>query len=263
MVPGILRAGVFMSKFLAHFGLVLLASSLSQATTITFTGTGTGSSSGLPLSASLTFEQVASQLLVTLTNNNPVKVPSDILIAVFFDIQPSLFSGATLNPAFIYQSAVTAPGSCLTGSTCPPPVDVKSNGEWQFKATAAGLNPGGSGVNQVNQQFGLSTAGLGIFSTPGGQQFNYGLANGLAAGSNPTVNGATLINNSLLVTFALPVGFDLATSTISNIRFQYGTSLDEGSFYGTPSVPEPSTTVLLSSGVLLVSLLRSRFRTIA
>jgi hypothetical protein len=211
--------------FIAAAALVLGVG--ANATTITATGTNPASSHNLSAAADFNFS--GSQLILTLTNNNPAGVPSDILTGIFFDL-----SG---NPSLTYVSGVTASGSCTTGHTCPPAVDVKSINEWVFAQSLS------SPLNGITEHYGVGTAGFGILSTGGGQQFNYGLVNGLVNPNNPVANG-TLIDDSVKLTFNLAPGL----YTVSNVRFQYGTSLDEPSLTGRATVPEPGTIMTLSTG---------------
>lgn len=231
-----IRSGLF---------LPLLAAS-SYAAPIVFNGTGTNPASGNALSASASFDIVGTTLTVVLTNNNPVSRPSDILIALFWDMGTNT---ATLSN---FDADVT------TGSS-PHPQDLDSNGgngEWRFAANPAGLP-------SITQHYGVGTAGFGIFTSPGGQQFNWGLING-KVNPNPPVSGGTFIDNSATFTFTLPTGF---TGAISNVRFQYGTSLTEPSIIcATPSctldddtpTPEPSTFGVMGVAVsaLIVALRR-------
>ncbi len=121
------------------------------------------------------------------------------------------------------------------------------NGEWKYAANAAGLTG-------VTQHYGVGTAGLGVFPGGGGQQFNWGLINGMSS-PNPAVSGGTFIDNSATFTFTVPANY---SATISNVRFQFGTALNEPSITcatagdclsdDTP-VPEPSTFGVMGLGI--------------
>ena len=219
----------------------------APAAPIVFNATGTNGTSGNALSASASFDIVGTTLTVVLTNNNNVSVPSDVLIALLWDM------GDNTTILSNFDADVSA------GST-PNPQDLDStggNGEWKYAANAAGLSG-------VTQHYGVSTAGLGIFAGGGGQQFNWGLINGRNANANPAVNGGTFIDNSATFTFTIPANF---TGTISNVRFQYGTALNEPSIICatpqcTPSddteTPEPGTFGVMGVAVGLVALWRRR-----
>jgi hypothetical protein len=86
----------------------------------------------------------------------------------------------------------------------------------------------------------------------------YGIASGAdnPGIGNAAVTGANaLIQSSVVFTLGnLPVGFTLAD--ISNVSFQYGTSLNEPNI----PVPEPSTMLLLGSGLLGLWGFRKKFK---
>jgi len=105
---------------------------------------------------------------------------------------------------------------------------------------------------------------------------DYGLTN---TGDNVTTSQAQQLFNTPLIqdtiTFTLdglPAGFGLTPSTISNVRFQYGTALSEDPFIAVPTgldlnplppiqaVPELASVLLLGSGLSVVGLLAWRKR---
>ena len=211
------------------------------------------------LSASVTFEQSGSNLLVTLTNNSTADVlaPTDVLTAVFFTLPD--------DPMLTTISAVVPTGSdVLFGGTDSGGV---VGGEWAYKNNLVGAPFGADG--------GISSAGLGLFGpgdlfppmvnlqgplSPGGLQ--YGIT---SAGDNPdtgnsaVTGGFALIKNSVVFTLSgLTPGY-LNDETVTNVSFQYGTSLRDPNV----SVPEPGTLVLLGSGLAGIAALgwRSRSRT--
>jgi hypothetical protein len=237
--------------FLAAVGMA----SPAPAVPITFTG-----SSG-SLAASVTFDIVAGNLVVTLTNTSAsdVLVPSDVLTGVFFNV-----SG---NPALTRLSGLLAGGSTVFYDAQGQPVGGVIGGEWSY------LN----GLSQYSANSGISSAGLGIFgpgnlfpgpdleppTSPDGVQ--YGL---LSAGDNTgTGNGGItgsggLIKNSAQFTLDnLPAGFTLAF--IDRVTFQYGTALTEPSIPGgcidcTFQVPEPESLALVGLGLLTLAFMRRR-----
>ncbi|MEH1819503.1 MAG: XDD4 family exosortase-dependent surface protein [Nostoc sp.] len=240
--------------------------SRADAASLSFSATGTNPISGgssNALSATAVFDNsVAGQLKLTLTNTGPgASVPTDILTGLFWDYAGSPLSNLTLSSAkatSLITNNVTSTGDFdLT----------KVNGnkvEWGFAKTTASSGLGGTAnvsSNQVTQHYGIGTAGFGInpgFGLSGGQQMNYGIITGYDS-ANPAVSGGTFIKNSATFTFTgLPTNFDLAK--ISNLRFQYGTGLDEPStYYIAPppppkKVPEPGATVAL--GLFAVGALR-------
>ncbi|MFN6488101.1 MULTISPECIES: XDD4 family exosortase-dependent surface protein [unclassified Nostoc] len=230
--------------------------SRADAASLSFSATGTNPISGgtsNALSATAVFDNsIAGQLKLTLTNTGPgASAPSDVLTGIFWDYAGSPLTNLTMSSAkatSLITNNVTTTGTFdLT----------KVNGnkvEWGFAKTTASSGLGGAtGVaNPVTQHYGIGTAGFGInpgFGLSGGQQFNYGIITGYDS-ANSAVSGGTFVKNSATFTFSgLPTGFDL--TKIQNIRFQYGTALNEPStYYIAPppppkKVPEPSATVAL------------------
>ncbi|MBL8179748.1 MAG: PEP-CTERM sorting domain-containing protein, partial [Bryobacterales bacterium] len=186
-----------------------------------------------------------------LTNNNAVSRPSDVLTALLWDMGNN--SAVLTN----YDADVTA-GSTPGGQDLD---NVGGNDEWRFRQNPAGLAG-------VTQHYGVGTAGMGIFGGGGGgQQMQWGLINGKMANANSPINSGTFIQNSATFAFTVPSGF---SGTISNVRFQYGTSLTEPSILcanaaacrppdsDTPT-PEPSTFGMMGlAGASLVVAMRRR-----
>jgi hypothetical protein len=199
------------------------------------------------LSAQVTFDINASgNLVVTLTNSSTADVtaPIQVLTGVFFNVDG--------NVAFTPVSAVLAPGSTIVGnvpSTSTDPAPDGVGGEWAYANNLSGA-PGGDNE-------GISSTGLGLFGSPNFGGANLQGPNGVdglqygitSAGDDPTTgNGGllqyALIQNSVIFTLSgVPTDFDLAS--ITNIKFQYGTSL---------TVPEPSSLLLLGSGLMALGL---------
>lgn len=235
-------------------GAILLCAVAANATPITFTA-----SSG-DLAASVTFDISGSNLIVTLTNTSavPVSVPVDVLTAVFFNVAG--------NPTLTGVSAFLAPGATVDGGgpTGPPgdPGDV--GGEWAYVRSLTGFV--GSDGTVVLQDYGISSAGFGPFgpsdrfltagaanlsgpASPDGLQ--YGIASAPPKNSgNGDVDKNPLIHSAVVFRFGLTDGFDL--NGISDVRFQYGTSLADANL-SVPvpvPVPEPASLLLLGSGLL-------------
>lgn len=239
----IIHGFVLIAIFIGVLGLVITP---VGATPITFTG-----SSG-DLSASVTFDTSGTDLIVTLTNTSTadVLVPADVLTAVFFNID----GDPSLTPI---SAKICATCTVFFGGTDPGGV---VGGEWAYNPDlSSGSLPG------VNQ--GISSVGLGLFgpgdrfpgnnlqgpNSPNGLQYGITSAgDGPTTGNTPVTGSNALIQNQVIFTLSgLPIDFDPSTS-ISNVFFQYGTSLTEPRIPGEPQIPipEPTSLLLLGSGLV-------------
>ena len=237
----------YIKKCAAAMAAVLLAGVSANAAPMVFVG-----SSG-NLSASASFDIVGGQLQLTLVNTSAADVmnPAEVLTAIFFSLNG--------NPSLSSVSAVLGAGSSVVYDAQGQPAGGVVGGEWGYRN---GLSGAPLGANS-----GISSSGFGLFgdaSFPGaGLQdpdaldgVQYGI---LSAGDNTaTGNGGItgsggLIKNSVVFTLGnLPAGFSLAD--ISNVTFQYGTSLGE------PNVPVPEPTTVIAGALLLLPFAASTVR---
>ena len=230
-------------------------------------GAVTFSASSGARAASATFDVVGGNLVVTLANTStfdvlsPAGTPATnagILTAVFFDVTGQ-------STALTSLSAVVGAGSAIVFDTAPPPLffgpGTVVGGEHAYAYNASGL--GGAVAPFVTQTNGISSAGFGIFGSatfPGANLdpplaldgLNYGLTSAgdnLATGNAAVTGGNPLIQNSVVFTLG---AWSSVLSAINNIRFQYGTALNEGTIDIPPPPPvsEPSTLALAGIGAL-------------
>jgi hypothetical protein len=188
-------------------------------------------------SATADFSRSGSTLTITLTSTgDAAAVPTDILTGVYFSANDE-----NLTPI----SAVLVSGSSILN----PVAGESIGGNYQYAGGKDGMGlPNGATA-------GIVTTGLGVFGPTGNfgtpaqilDGFGYGIVNGISSNANNPVKDATLIDNSIVFTLTVPGDFDL--SSIKNVGFQWGTSLDENP----PSVPEGASTMGLL-GLALVGL---------
>lgn len=203
--------------------------------------------------AQVEFSLSGGDLVVTLANvaASDVLVPSDVLTAVFFNID-----GAPL--ALTRTSAVLANGSVVYYDPDGQPAGGVVGGEWAYRSGLSGA--------PNNLPYGISSTGLGLFGPgdrfPGGDLeppaspdgLQYGLlsdGDDVGTGNGGVTGSGGLIKNAVtFVLSGLPNNFNL--SSIDSAYFLYGTALGEGGFEG-HKVPEPASALLVLSGLVLIS----------
>ncbi|HVP53474.1 MAG TPA: PEP-CTERM sorting domain-containing protein [Candidatus Eisenbacteria bacterium] len=220
------------------WGVMTFLAGQAAASAITYTG-----SSG-NLSASVTFSLTGNTLHVTLTNTSPsdVKVPQDVLTAVFFNTTHLLTPvSASLNGSTVFYGSLTSVGD-----------------GWGYYSNLGG---GGHGKND-----GITAVGLGIgdgHSNFSGTHHSLGgLDYGLLSAGDDSATGNTgvkgkgpLIKDSIEFTLTAPHGFKLRELG-NTVVFQYGSTLSDSHFRGNlepATVPEPGTLLIVGSGMLCIA----------
>lgn len=245
----------FSKVVVSTFIITAALSTAAMADLVTFEAAGTGGD-GRQLSASATFDYSSPGLLqVTLTNTatDLAVVPADVLTGVFFDIN----GGPALTPI----SAALDTGSTVVNASSQP-AGGNVGGEWAYAQNLSGA-PGNAG-------YGISSSGLGLFgqaSFPGPNLadntavggMSYGIISGIADNANPQLAGSKgkgkgkqgrpFIEDTVVFTFGI-AGLDweeFSLGDISNVSFQYGTSLTEPNIRTV--VPEPASLALVALGL--------------
>jgi hypothetical protein len=214
------------------------------------------------LKADVTFEQMGSDLKITLSNSSakPVEKPEQVLTGVFFNIlqNPSLLQATPGHTAMAPDGVVNAPSS----------TDMNVGGEWAYKKSDSSL--------LSNYHQGVSSSGLGILgkhdrfssgsnlaapASPSGMEYGIISPGGIGPGVNMPIKTKPFIKNSAI--FLFPGMGDLDLKNLDKtVRFQYGTSVSEPYIIGS-SNPEPGSLAVLGLGAgPLVARLRRRRRTV-
>jgi hypothetical protein len=228
----------------------------SQATPISFTGT---SGTHAAQAVFTIIDSTKLNIVLTNTSQNDALLHTDILTAVFFDLQnasnttinglsllTAVPSASQLGGKGVYQQNSThntnangllvQPTQNSHGQLCCTNLAVTGSsggmgtpydGGWQYKEGLSGLPTHGLGTNGLGGTFKGNLVQDVV-------NIDYGLT---STGDNVTTSQAQQLFNKPLIqdtiTFTLdglPVGFLLTPSTIANVRFQYGTALSEDPF---------------------------------
>ncbi|MGD1020549.1 MAG: XDD4 family exosortase-dependent surface protein [Verrucomicrobiia bacterium] len=257
-----------MKKLASAFVALTLFIVVTSAYANTYTGSAQSSvhkEAGVTLKASATFVVTNLQLVVTLSNTGTFdpRSTSDILTGVFFD-----FAG---DPHLTPVSATVAPSNSVIGLRHGLPLaflggDV--NGEWAYKNDLAYPTAGDPTDNE-----GISSTKLKYFKKldlfvpsgkiPGtsplsGIQFGITTLDDLASINKGSLKNKGLIESTVVFVFDLPSNFsgltaDQISAEISDVNFQYGTSIKGGNDIAgemVTQIPEPNTIALVAAGLL-------------
>lgn len=239
---------------------------VSQATPVLFTGSG--SNGGVTLNASANFAISGNTLTVTLRNTGDstgttlADVPANTLTGVFFDLP----TGITLSPT----SATITAGTLIQRGTCNPgpctSTTTNLGGEFAYNTGNFTGHLGNSGISSsgyLNLNAGnFGGPNLDDPTAPNG--INFGIIAPRTASNTFNPNGG-LGSEPLIdgpVVFQMTInGGTLTESQISNVSFQYGTSITEPHFGGSSgggsgagqTVPEPGILLLVGPAVIALA----------
>jgi len=221
----------------------------------TVTASGPGTEPGETLGASATFAVSNLELIVTLSNTgtfDPVNA-NDVLTAVFFKVNGDL----KLTP----QSADVAPGSSVIDHPHPLPLGFSGDvgSQWAYRNDLVGA-PNGTdeGISSTSLKW-FGTKDLfsrdkikGFASLGGGISFGITTLDDLGSHDRGNLKNQALTQNSVVFTFTgLPDDFSVAD--ISDVTFQYGTSVKAPDLIGDAianDIGEPPTIALVAMSLL-------------
>lgn len=234
---------------------MVVAATLPAFGAMTFSASETIGGSVYSAAATVSLEDDLLTILLTNTSLGDVLVPQQILTGMFFDLSDDvsltpLSALLDTGSSVLFAPAQDVAGNAITGGTY---ANGDVGAEWAF---ASVNGPRGAG-------YGISSSGLGLFGkedrfdtganrnlqgpdSPNGLQYGITSAGDISNSGNSAVTGASaLINGGVLFAFMASPGFQL--EDISNVSFQYGTSLSEPNI---SYAPEPSTMALLITGLV-------------
>ena len=236
----------------------------ATTTTETFNGSGTNSDGALAASAVFNLtscNQTACDLQIILSNTSTsgASNSSDELKALFWDYSGSPLSTFSMTDATA-QNLVKYNGTTNYDGGRKSGTDDNLSGIWQAASSTSASLPG------ITQHYGIGSAGLGIFkgnSVSGVSNQDYGIITGYSSPNKP-MQGYSLVNGSATFDFSVDAGFDI--TKITNVGFQYGTSLSDANLTGklytppTPPKQEVPSTLIQNLAIALTGALFLRLR---
>ena len=245
---------------LACAALAAMSIAQTASAAIFFTATN-----GSNLTASATFDIVGGKLQVVLNNSSAfdVLVPSNVLTALFFNL---LGGASTLGVA---GGSATSNGPTFMNGAQVNTAGTNVGGEWAYAGVSSVIL--GAGTNA-----GISSSGFSLFGNANLNGPNLsgpvavdGLQYGITStGDNlATDNGGVTEITKHSVTFLLDFAAGFTLAQISNVSFQYGTTLVKEpriictvNCGGPPAneIPEPGSAALAGLALLAAASVRRR-----
>jgi hypothetical protein len=241
-----------MKKVVSSLVTLVLSVVASNAYGLTFTATRPGNDPGETLKATATFTVSNLDLIITLSNDATFDPNDrqDILSGVFFNIAG--------DPKLTPVSAELEPDSMVIAHPLPLGFTGDVGGEWAYrndlKKAPLGANEGVSAANLKwfgKKKYLFPGERLHGAGHPGNVDFGLTTLFDLPGNNKGSIKHKGLIENAIvLVLEGLPVDFTLAD--ISNVTFQYGNKIKEPEITGEAIavIPEPSTIMLVATGLL-------------
>jgi hypothetical protein len=251
--------------------LFVVASSAHAVSSVTFSNsapTNVKKQTGVVLRASATFVISNLDLVVTLSNlgTSNTNSPGDIVTGVFFDVAG--------NPALTPVSATVGPDSKVIGHH-QPIINGDVGEEWAYNGDLVDAPAGDvygisstklkSSFFKKSELFPFPDGKIRGTSPLSGAQFGITSLNDVLNDELGGLKNKPLIQNTVVFVFSLPSNLSsLTVEDISDVTFQYGTSIKKGlDITGemVAQVPEPSTVTLVALSLVgALALTRSRTR---